>query len=522
MRGGGAEIPVLSFPAKVVGFSRGKKGSSNSDLQPFLSLFVKAKAPCEKRLARSWDSKPLNYSPDDAMYLFRPVQYFNMERNVIKKIKSVRTTKKIKRIIEKDRQLISSSYTRGYPLVIDKGLGANIWDIEGNKYIDFTSGIAVANVGHCNPDVAEAVRKQTQKILHNASTDFYNEIEIELAEKLADVTPGNFPKRIFFTNSGTETVECAFKLARWYKKRPRIISFLGAFHGRTFGSMTLSASKLVHRDHFSPLVPGVTHAPYPYCYRCPVGEEGYPQCKYECLKYLEEQILTRVVPPDEVAGIIVEPVQGENGYIVPPRDFHKKLKKMCKKHGFLYIADEIQTGFCRSGKWFASDVFGVQPDIICLAKAIAGGLPMGACVSRRKIMTWPKGSHANTFGGNPVACSASLAAIEFMRKNKLWKNAEKLGRFGLKYLRDLQNEVKLIGDIRGLGLMIGIELVRYKKTKEPAHRETVDALNRAFKKGLLLLSAGTSTVRLAPPLVITKEEFEQGLNILADVLKKVK
>jgi len=424
------------------------------------------------------------------------------------------------RIISRDERVISPSYTRGIPLVIDRGQGPYIWDIDNKKYLDFTSGIAVANVGHANPELIKAVRDQADKIMHNAGTDFYNEPAVDLAEKLCDITPGRFAKRVFFTNSGAESVECAFKLARWYKEGFRFISFLGAFHGRTFGAMTLSGSKLIHRDHFSPLVPGVTHAPYPYCYRCPFDKE-YPGCDFECLRYLDEVMLKRVIPPDEVVAIIAEPVQGEDGYIVPPKNYHKELQKLCKRYGFLYIADEIQNGFARSGKWFASDVFGVKPDIICMAKAIAGGLPLGACVARKEVMSWPPGSHASTFCGNPVSCASALASIEYIKKNKLAKNAERLGRLGMRRLREMKERYHNIGDVRGLGLMLGIELVKDRRTKRPAHDLMCRLVNKAFKRGLLLLYGGQSTPRIAPPLVITREEFEEGLDILEECLKKL-
>jgi 4-aminobutyrate aminotransferase len=425
------------------------------------------------------------------------------------------------KIVQRDHQVVSPSYTRLYPLVVNHGSKANIWDVDNRKYIDFTSGIAVANVGHANPEVVKAIKLQADKILHHAGTDFYSELQVRAAEELIKITPGNFKKRVFFTNSGTESVECAFKLSRWFKKRPRIIAFLGAFHGRTYGSMTLSASKLIQREHFSPLVPGVTHSPYPYCYRCPFDQERN-ECDYECLQYLENEILKKIAPPEEVASIIVEPVQGEEGYIVPPKDFHKRLKKICRDYDFLYVADEIQTGFARSGRMFASQYFGVQPDIICLAKAIAGGLPMGACVSRRNIMVWPPGSHASTFSGNPVACAASLETIKYIKKHKLWKNSEKLGRFGLRYLRELKERNKHIGDARGLGLMIGIEIVKDKRSKKPDYKTYNKILTKCFQKGLLLLGSGTSTIRIAPPLVIEREEFEEGLGILKEVVSKMK
>ena len=407
-------------------------------------------------------------------------------------------------------------------MVVERGRGPWLWDINKKKYLDFTAGIAVANVGHSNPDVVRAVKEQADKILHNAGTDFYNKPEADLAELLATLTPGNFPKKVFFTNSGTESVECALKLSRWHTRKPRVISFLGSFHGRTYGSMTLSGSKLAHRDHFTPLVPSITHAPYAYCYRCPLGQDDCKSCGIECLAYLEEQILGKVVPPDEVAAVFVEPVQGEGGYIVPPKEFLRGLQILCKKNDFLLVADEVQSGFCRTGKWFASEHFGLNPDIITLAKGIAGGLPLGACVSRAVVMDWPPGTHASTFSGNPLACQASMASIQFMKKKKLDKNAEKLGNYALKFLREIQDELEIIGDVRGLGLMLGIELVKDRKSKEPAKKEAENVLMECFKKGVMLLSCGESVVRLMPPLVIDKDELTQGLDILAIALKSLK
>jgi 4-aminobutyrate aminotransferase len=424
------------------------------------------------------------------------------------------------KILKRDAKVISPSYTRSYPLAIDRGSGAHIWDADGRRFLDFSSGIAVANVGHSNPEVVRAIQQQTAKILHNAGTDFYNEPAVSLAEKLCEITPGNYSKKVFFTNSGTESVECAFKLARWYTKRPRMISFLGAFHGRTFGSMTLSSSKLTHRDHFSPLVPGVDYAPFPYCYRCPIGKKH--KCEdpdYECMDYLRDQVLKKVVPPDELAGIIVEPIQGEGGYIVPPDGFHRELQKLCREEDCLYIMDEVQTGFGRTGRMFASELFGVKPGIICLAKAIAGGMPLGACVASSRIMSWPRGAHANTFGGNPVSCVAGLASIDYIKREKLCSKAEKLGEFGKRYLNDLKQENSLIGDVRGRGLMLAAELVKDRKTKKPAAEETGRIVNACFRSGLLLITCGYSTVRFIPPLVIEREDFERGLEIFAEALK---
>ncbi len=428
-------------------------------------------------------------------------------------------TRKSDIVVKRDARLISPSYTRSYPLVIDRAKGHWVWDIDGKKYLDFSSFIAVSNAGHCNPEVVRAVKAQADKCIHNAGTDFYNDPEVRLASELIKITPGDFAKRVFFTNSGTESVECAFKLARWYRKRPRMIAFLDAFHGRTMGSLSLTASKPVQRDHFSPLVPGVTHIPFAYCYRCPFGKE-YPMCNMECLKYLEEEILTTIVPEDEVAGVIVEPIQGEGGYIFPPKNYHRKLQKICRKHGFLYIADEVQTGFGRTGYMFASEYFGTKPDIMCLAKGIADGLPLGACVARKDIMVWPPGAHASTFSGNPLSCAASLASIKYIRQKKLHRNAERLGKIGMKFLKDLKEEVEMVGDVRGMGLMLAMEMVRDKKSKTPAKKEAAKILNQAFRKGLILLSCGVSTIRIIPPLSITREDFEKGLDILEGVVKK--
>jgi 4-aminobutyrate aminotransferase len=387
-------------------------------------------------------------------------------------------------IIERDKKVISTSYTRGHPLVVESGMGARIWDIDGKEYLDFTSGIAVANVGHSNPEVVAAVKTQADRILHNAGTDFYNELEVKLAEKLVEITPGK-DQRVFFTNSGTESVECAFKLARWKSRKSKFISFINSFHGRTYASMTLSGSKPIQRDHFGPMVPGVIHVPYAYCYRCPFDqkrpEEG-GSCSMECLTYIEKTLLKTVLPPDEVAGIFFEPVQGEGGYVVPPKEFLQGLQRICRDNGFFLIADEVQTGFARSGKWFACQHFGVKPDIICLAKGIAGGLPLGACVAHKNIMEWPPGSHASTFSGNPVSCAASLAAIRYMEENKLADNAAKQGRLGLKYLNDVAEECKCIGDVRGLGLMIGVELVENRKNKKASAEAQKKAITQALRR----------------------------------------
>ncbi len=428
---------------------------------------------------------------------------------------------KASKVVADDSRLISPSYTRSYDLVIERGKGSWLWDVDGKKYLDFAAGIAVSSVGHSNSDVVRAVKAQAGRILHNAGTDFYNRPSVDLAGKLVNLTPGKFPKKVFYTNSGTETVECAFKLSRWHSKKPRIISFMGSFHGRTYGSMTLSGSKLTHRDHFTPLVPSVTHAPYAYCYRCPFGQDR-ESCGLQCLGYLEEHILQKIVPPDEVASVFVEPIQGEGGYIVPPDRFLQGLQSLCRKNGFLLVADEVQSGMCRTGKWFASEHSGITPDIVCSAKALGGGMPLGACIARADIMDWPPGAHASTFSGNPLSVQASIATIDYMKKHKLDKNAEKLGKHARSRLRELQEDLDIIGDVRGKGLMTGVELVKNRRTKEPAKKACSQTLQSCFKKGLVLLSCGESVVRLMPPLNITIKELDQGLDVLCKSMRSLR
>lgn len=393
-------------------------------------------------------------------------------------------------------------------------------DPDGNVYLDFSSCIATTNIGHSDPKVTEAIKKQIERILHASPSDFYSELPTKLAEKLVEITPGNFPKRVLFSNSGTEAIECAFKVARWHTGRIRMISFIGSFHGRTFGSLSLTGSRAHHFNKFSPLVPEVTHVPYAYCYQCAFKKE-YPKCGLECINYIENTILKSICPPEELAGIVVEPILGEGGYVVPPSDFILELKRICEAHNLLLIFDEVQTGFGRTGKLFAAEHWKVEPDIICLAKAIANGFPMGATVCKSKIMDWIAGSHANTFGGNPVGCAASLATIESIISQRLWENSEKLGNYLLFRLNEFKEEFKSIGDVRGKGLMVGVELVKNKDTKEPAREERDLVLKHCFEKGLLLLPGGFSTLRFAPPLIITKEQIDTGLDILYQTFDSV-
>jgi 4-aminobutyrate aminotransferase len=420
---------------------------------------------------------------------------------------------KAQALLVRDQRVMSPSYTRIYPLVVERASGAVVQDVDGNLYLDFTAGIAVTSTGHCHPYVTAAIKDQADKLLHMSGTDFYYEPEIALAERLAELAPGPGPKRVFFTNSGAESLEAALKLARWHTGRPRAIAFLGAFHGRTYGAMSLSGSKLTHRRGFAPLVPEIHHAPFPRdCLGCPSAEE----C--QCVRQIEETLLKRIAPPDEVAAIFVEPIQGEGGYYVPPAGFLPALRELCDRYGILLVADEVQTGMGRTGKMFAVEHWNVVPDIICLAKGIASGLPLGAMIARAEIMDWPSGSHASTFGGNPVSCRAALATIDLL-ENGLIDNAAERGRQLREGLLRLQSRFpQLISRVRGLGLMVAHDVLREGELSTALRDEIVQL---AFRRGLLLLGCGDAAVRFCPPLCITAEQVQIALNILADVFQEV-
>jgi 4-aminobutyrate aminotransferase len=371
-----------------------------------------------------------------------------------------------------------------------------------------------------HPKVVEAIHRQAEQLIHMSGSDFYYEAQSNLAAKLAEITPGPKEKKVFFGNSGAEAIEAALKLARFHTRRPFILAFLGAFHGRTMGALSLTASKAIFEKGFSPLVPGVTHVPYPYCYRCPYHHHQYPGCSVACVEWIREDLFKRSIPPEEVAAIFVEPIQGEGGYVVPPPEFHKKLYDLAKEFGILFVADEVQSGMGRTGKMMAIEHWGVTPDIFALAKGIASGMPLGAMVSQSEVMDWVRGSHASTFGGNPISCQAALTTIELLEEG-LIQNAAIQGEYLLKNLRDLQKRFHLIGDVRGKGLMIGIEMVRDKKTKEKAIEERNAVIQGCFEKGLLILGCGENVIRFSPPLIITQREADIALTILEEVLKKV-
>ncbi len=424
-----------------------------------------------------------------------------------------------KEIIARDHLYTAPAYGRVYPLVVKEGRGVVIEDVDGNLFLDFTSGIAVTATGHSHPQVVRAIEEQARKFLHFCGSDFYYEPMVQLVEKLNELAPGPSAKKVFLTNSGTEAVEAAFKLARYSTKRQHVIAFLGSFHGRTLGSLSLTASRTSHRAYFGPLVPGVHHTAYGYCHRCPVNLT-YGSCGIECVQSIEKVLFRREVAPEEVAAIFVEPVQGEGGYVVPPPEFLGMIKELCRRHGILLVADEIQTGFGRTGRMFACEHWGIEPDILCVAKGIASGLPLGAMIARSEISTWTPGTHGSTFGGNPVACAAALATIGLL-EGGLVRNAAEVGGYLKEGLGGLKGSYPVIGDVRGLGLMIGVELVKKNDARaaDPEFRNQV--IKRAFENGLLLLPCGDSTVRFCPPLIVTKGETDTAVEIFASTLKEL-
>jgi 4-aminobutyrate aminotransferase len=419
-----------------------------------------------------------------------------------------------RKILALDQQFVSPSYTRDYPLVAQRGQGAIIEDVDGNCFLDFAAGIAVVSTGHCHPDVVAAIQKQAATLIHMSGTDFYYPLLAQLAEKMAQITPGTFPKRVSFGNSGAEAIEAAMKIARYHTRRHQFIAFLGCFHGRTFGALSLTASKAVQRRGFGPLLPGVVHVPYANPYRCPAGHRA-PECVCDCVcsDLLERQLFKTAVPPEEVAAIVVEPIQGEGGYVIPPPRFLDNLRRLADKYGMLLIFDEVQCGMGRTGKMWACEHFGVVPDILVTAKGIASGLPLGVTVARADVMNWGPGAHASTFGGNPVACAAALETIRLLEE-KYIANAARVGEYILGRIADWPHKHRLVGQVRGRGLMIGIELVKNQETREPNPEVRKKVILSAFEQGLLLLGCGESTVRLMPPLLIDREQADFAVDLL--------
>jgi 4-aminobutyrate aminotransferase len=438
---------------------------------------------------------------------------WQFEKSIVPNIRTELPGPQAKVQLERDAHYVSPSYTRVYPLVVERGSGAVIQDVDGNLFLDFTAGIAVVATGHCHPQVVAAIQDQASKLIHMSGTDFYYRPEIDLSQRLAELAPGKSPKRVFFTNSGAEALEAALKLARWHTGRSRAIAFLGAFHGRTYGAMSLSGSKVVHRRGFSPLVPDIHHVPYPR------GAEvrNDPNAGKRFVDGIEEAVFRRIGPPDEVAAIFVEPIQGEGGYHVPPPDFLPALRELCDKHGILMVADEVQSGMGRTGKFFAVQHWNVEPDIVCLAKGIASGMPLGAMIAKDDVMDWPSGSHASTFGGNPVSCRAALATIDLLQKSYV-ANAAKRGEQLRQGLLRLARSHPQIGDIRGLGLMVAMDIVDANDgtTFNPDLRD--ELVQTAFRQGLLLLGCGESAIRFCPPLCVDEKQIDTALRILDAVL----
>ena len=407
-----------------------------------------------------------------------------------------------KSIVQRDREVTAPAYGRVYPLVVKRASGMSVEDVDGNLFLDFMAGIAVASTGHSHPRVVQAIEEQARKFLHICGSDYYYEPMVALAEKLGRLAPGPGAKKVFFTNSGTETIEAAIKLARYHTKRQHLIAFQGAFHGRTLGSLSLTASRASHRAHFGPLIPGVHHVPYP--------KGGL--CASESIQIIEKGLFRYEVRPEEVAAVFVEPIQGEGGYIVPPAEFLPSLQDLCRKHGILLVVDEIQSGFGRTGKMFASEHWGLEPDIICAAKGIASGMPLGAMIARAEVSTWPASSHGSTFGGNPVACAAALATIELLEQG-LVENAAKIGALLKERLAAVGTRHNTIADVRGLGLMVGVEFCRADDHGALDRELRERVMQKCFEKGLLLLGCGESTLRFCPPLIVTAQDVETAVHL---------
>jgi 4-aminobutyrate aminotransferase len=439
------------------------------------------------------------------------------------KIKTALPGPNAKRVLSGDEKYISPSYTRSYPLVAKSGRGIVITDVDGNEFFDFSAGIAVTSTGHCHPEVVAAIQKQAAELIHMSGTDFYYESMITLADRLSKIAPMPGPHKIYYGNSGAEAIEAALKLARYHTKRQNVIAFFGAFHGRTMGALSLTASKPQQKRRFGTGVPGVTHVRYPDVYRgCEGGAQDAEVFALGCARFIEDKLFKTTLAPEEVAAIFVEPVQGEGGYVVAPTVFMQELRRICDKHGILLVADEVQSGAGRTGKWWAIEHTGVQPDIVCMAKGIASGMPLGITMSRADIMDWVPGSHASTFGGNPVCIAAALATLDVIEREDLLRNSTEVGNHMLKRMADWPRKHKLVGDVRGRGLMVGVEIVKDKKTKEYAPEQRDRIIELAFERGILFLGCGPSTIRIAPPLVVTKDEADVAVDVLDECIASTK
>jgi 4-aminobutyrate aminotransferase len=424
-----------------------------------------------------------------------------------------------KKAVADDDRLISPSYTRSYPMVAKSGRGIRVTDVDGNEFLDFAAGIAVNSTGHCHPEVVKAIQDQAAELIHMSGTDFYYEHMTGLAERLSSVAPMPGPHKFYYGNSGAEAVECALKIARYHTGRQNIISFFGAFHGRTMGALSLTGSKPQQKRRFAPFVPGVHHIPYPYTYRgCRGDAKEQEAFALSCARYIEERLFKTILPPEEVAAIILEPIQGEGGYVVAPDNFLREIRNICDRHGILLIADEVQSGAGRTGKWWAIQHSGVEPDIVCIAKGIASGMPLGICMTRASIMNWVPGSHASTFGGNPVCIAAAQATMDIIGREAM-QNAETVGTKMLERLRPWVKKHANVGEVRGRGLMIGVEIVKDQQTREAAGALRDRIVDLAFERGLLILGCGETSIRLCPPLVVNQHEANIALDILEESLQ---
>jgi 4-aminobutyrate aminotransferase len=423
-------------------------------------------------------------------------------------------------VVDRNLSAVSPSLPRAYPLVAARAEGAIVQDVDGNRFLDCAAGIAVCSTGHCHPRVVSAIQEQAGRLLHICGADYYDTLYVALAERLAALMPGDAPHKVFLGNSGAEAVEAALKLARYHSGRSHLLAFFGSFHGRTMGALSLTASKPIYHRRFGPLLPGVTHVPYAYCYRCAYNLT-YPNCDLACVDAIEETLFAHSIAPDEVAAIFVEPVQGEGGYIVPPAGWLAELRALADRHGILLVADEVQSGIGRTGKFFAFEHWGVLPDILCSAKALASGMPLSAMIARAELMTWPPGAHGSTYGGNPVCCAAAQATLDVIEEEGLIENAERVGGRLSANLRDLAKKSRLLGDVRGLGLMIGVELVKDKESKVRAKEETDQLMRASFRRGLLLLPCGPNSMRFSPPLTITEQQADLAFKIFAEALAEI-
>ena len=426
---------------------------------------------------------------------------------------------KASELIKRDERLLSGSLTRSAPLVGEKAEGMYIEDPDGNVFLDFGSGIAVTALGHRHPAVVEAIKKQLDKLIFVNSLDYYSPPQVDYAERICALSPGKFEKKIFYTNSGSESVDTAIKIAKAHNRRPYGIGFINGFHGRTMGAISFTTTNVEGRRGFAPMYPIGQFTPYPYCYRCMFNRE-YPSCGLECMNYMTDIIFKKILPPDEVSFIILEAVQGSGGYIVPPKEFFTKLRAICDEHEIILIVDEVQTGFGRTGKMFACEHFDLEPDVITMSKAFAHGLPAGAAIAKAEIMDWDPGAHEGTLNGGPVIMEAAKAVLKVLDDEKLVENAEKMGRYLKEQLGVLQKHYPAVGDIRGLGLMVGVEFVELDG-KTPAKSIRDRLITAAFEKGLLLLGAGVSSIRLAPPLIVKEKEIDTALGIIEDCLKEL-